>query len=116
MSSQVTVKNFASRNRRNQSEFRKHQLIEATMDCIDRLGLSQTTLARIAERAGISQGNVVFHFHNKEALLDHNGDAAVDITDAIGRKNMQSPQDQRLVRVLGRVALAAEIHARLRRQ
>ncbi len=66
----VTAKNFASRNRRNQSEFRKHQLIEATMDCIDKLGLSQTTLARIAERAGISQGNVVFHFHSKEALLD----------------------------------------------
>jgi len=40
------------------------------MDCIDKLGLSQTTLARIAERAGISQGNVVFHFHSKEALLD----------------------------------------------
>ena len=67
---QVTAKNFASRNRKNQSEFRKHQLIEATMDCIDKLGLSQTTLARIAERAGISQGNVVFHFHSKEELLD----------------------------------------------
>jgi TetR/AcrR family transcriptional repressor of bet genes len=40
------------------------------MDCIDKLGLSQTTLARIAERAGVSQGNVVFHFQNKEALLD----------------------------------------------
>jgi len=66
----VTAKNFASRNRKNQSEFRKRQLIEATMDCIDKLGLSQTTLARIAERAGVSQGNVVFHFHNKETLLD----------------------------------------------
>ena len=40
------------------------------MDCIDKLGLSQTTLARIAERVGISQGNVVFHFRSKEALLD----------------------------------------------
>jgi len=40
------------------------------MDCIDKLGLSQTTLARIAERVGISQGNVVFHFHSKEELLD----------------------------------------------
>ena len=40
------------------------------MDCIDKLGFSQTTLARIAERVGISQGNVVFHFHSKEALLD----------------------------------------------
>jgi TetR/AcrR family transcriptional repressor of bet genes len=67
---QVTAKNFASRSRKNQSEFRKQQLIEATMDCIDKLGLSQTTLARIAERAGISQGNVVFHFHSKDELLD----------------------------------------------
>ena len=70
MATQTTAKNFASRSRRNQSEFRKQQLIEATMDCIDKLGLSQTTLARIAERAGISQGNVVFHFHSKEELLD----------------------------------------------
>jgi TetR/AcrR family transcriptional repressor of bet genes len=66
----VTAKNFASRNRKSQSEFRKHQLIDATMDCIDKLGISQTTLARIAERAGLSQGNIVFHFHSKEALLD----------------------------------------------
>ena len=40
------------------------------MDCIDKQGLSQTTLARIAERAGVSQGNVVFHFQNKETLLE----------------------------------------------
>ena len=70
MSSRVTEKNFASRNRKLQSEFRRQQLIDATIDCIDRLGLSQTTLARIAERAGLSQGNVVFHFHSKDALLE----------------------------------------------
>jgi len=66
----VTEKNFASRNRKSQREFRQRQLIDATMDCIDKLGLSQTTLAKIAERAGLSQGNVVFHFHSKEALLE----------------------------------------------
>jgi TetR/AcrR family transcriptional repressor of bet genes len=66
----VTEKNFSGRNRKSQSEFRKRQLIDATMDCIDKLGLSQTTLARIAERSGLSQGNVVFHFQSKEALLD----------------------------------------------
>jgi len=70
VATQITAKNFASRSRKNQSEFRKRQLIEATMDCIDKLGLSQTTLARIAERAGISQGNVVFHFRSKDELLD----------------------------------------------
>lgn len=66
----VTEKNFASRNRKSQRQFRKRQLIDATMDCIDKLGLSQTTLARIAERAGISQGNVVFHFNSKDELLE----------------------------------------------
>ena len=70
MATAVTEKNFSGRNRKSQSEFRKRQLIDATMDCIDRLGLSQTTLARIAERAGLSQGNLVFHFQSKEALLD----------------------------------------------
>jgi TetR/AcrR family transcriptional repressor of bet genes len=70
LSVQVTEKNFASRSRKQQSDFRKRQLIEATMDCIDKLGLSQTTLARIAERVGVTQGNVVFHFQSKEALLD----------------------------------------------
>jgi TetR/AcrR family transcriptional regulator, transcriptional repressor of bet genes len=70
VSTQVTAKNFASRNRKQQSEFRKQQLIEATMDCIDKLGLSQTTLASIAERVGTSQGNIVFHFQTKEALLE----------------------------------------------
>lgn len=70
MSAPVTEKNFASRNRKKQSEFRKRQLIDATIDCIDKLGISQTTLAKIAERAGLSQGNVVFHFHSKEALLE----------------------------------------------
>lgn len=70
MSTPVTEKNFASRNRKRQSEFRKQQLIDATIDCIDQLGLSQTTLAKIAARAGLSQGNVVFHFQSKEALLE----------------------------------------------
>lgn len=66
----VTEKNLASRNRKQQSQFRKRQLIEATMDCIDKLGISQTTLAKIAEHAGLSQGIVIFHFQSKEALLE----------------------------------------------
>lgn len=66
----VTEENLPSRNRSVQTEFKKHQLIEATFDCIDQLGLSQTTIARIAKRAGVSQGIVVFHFQTKQALLE----------------------------------------------
>ncbi len=70
LSTSVTEKNLSSRNRARQSEFRKRQLIAATIDCIDKLGLSQTTLAHIAKQAGVSQGNVVFHFQSKDALLE----------------------------------------------
>jgi TetR/AcrR family transcriptional repressor of bet genes len=70
MLTSVTEKNLPSRSRSVQSEFRKRQLIEATIDCIDKLGLSQTTLARIAEHTGVSQGVVVFHFQTKKALLE----------------------------------------------
>ncbi|MEM7561547.1 MAG: TetR family transcriptional regulator C-terminal domain-containing protein [Pseudomonadota bacterium] len=66
----ITEKNFSSRNRKNQTEFRKRQLIEATIDCIDKTGISQITLARIARQAGLSQGNLIFHFHSKEELLE----------------------------------------------
>lgn len=66
----ITEKNLHSRSRAKQSEFRKQQLIEATIDCIDKFGLSQTTLAHIAKHAGVSQGNVVFHFQSKDLLLE----------------------------------------------
>ena len=70
MQTSVTEKNLQSRNRAVQSKYRQKQLIEATIDCIDKLGLSQTTIARIAERAGVSQGIVVFHFQTKKNLLE----------------------------------------------
>lgn len=66
----VNEKNLQSRSRARQSEFRKQQLIEATIDCIDKFGLSQTTLAQIAKIAGVSQGNVIFHFQTKDLLLE----------------------------------------------
>lgn len=66
----VTEKNLRSRSRVRQGQFRKQQFILATIDCIDKLGLSQTTLAHIAKRAGVSQGNVIFHFQTKDLLLE----------------------------------------------
>ncbi|MFT5658788.1 MAG: TetR/AcrR family bet gene transcriptional repressor [Gammaproteobacteria bacterium] len=69
MLTRVTEKNLASRSRAVQSEYRKRQLIDSTINCIDELGLSQTTMARIAKHAGVSQGIVVFHFQTKEVLF-----------------------------------------------
>jgi len=70
LNQKTTQSNLSSRSRAVQSEFRKQQLIDATIDCIDTLGMSQTTMASIAKLAGVSQGVVVFHFQSKEALLE----------------------------------------------
>ena len=58
------------RSRAIQSLLRKQQLIGSTIECIDQFGLSQTTIAKIAEHASVSQGVVIFHFQTKDQLLE----------------------------------------------
>ncbi len=50
-------------------EVRRRQLIAATIDAIAEDGLSGTTLAGVARRAGLSTGLVNFHFRSKDILL-----------------------------------------------
>ena len=47
----------------------RQKLIEATIDSIAELGLSDTTVGAVVRRAGLSQGIVNLHFATKEALL-----------------------------------------------
>lgn len=55
--------------RKASKETRQQQLIEATIDSLARRGYSETTLADIADGAGLSRGIVNFHFESKEKLL-----------------------------------------------
>jgi TetR/AcrR family transcriptional repressor of bet genes len=48
---------------------RRQQLIEAAMRSIAEYGLARTTVARVAEEAGLSQGIMNFYFDGKQALL-----------------------------------------------
>ena len=50
-------------------EQRRQQLIDATMKCIARKGMGNTTLADVAGEAGLSQGIVNLHFESKDNLL-----------------------------------------------
>ena len=50
-------------------EQRRQQLIDATMKCIARKGLTGMTLSDVANEAGLSQGIVNLHFESKENLL-----------------------------------------------
>ena len=45
------------------------QLIDATIDSLAKRGYSETTMADVADGAGLSRGIVNFHFESKEKLL-----------------------------------------------
>ncbi|HEY5641992.1 MAG TPA: TetR family transcriptional regulator C-terminal domain-containing protein [Woeseiaceae bacterium] len=63
MAATATPKRTASRAERRQ------QLIDATMKCIARKGMSSMTLGDVARGAGLSQGIVNLHFMSKDNLL-----------------------------------------------
>jgi TetR/AcrR family transcriptional repressor of bet genes len=47
----------------------RQKLITATINSIAKRGFADTTLARVAEGAGLSRGIVNFHFRSKDALF-----------------------------------------------
>ena len=58
------------RGRRTENrQIRRQQLIEATISSIADLGFSNTTLATVTKRAGLSHGTINFHFKSKEILF-----------------------------------------------
>ena len=66
-----------ARTRPETRERRREQLIRSTIDSIARRGFAETTLANVADGAGLSRGIVNFHFKSKDALLaqvrEHDG-------------------------------------------
>lgn len=49
---------------------RRRQLIDATIETIHRHGFADTTIARIANAAGMSSGIISHYFGGKNALLE----------------------------------------------
>ena len=57
------------KGRKASRETRQQQLIEATIDSLAKRGYAETTLANVADGAGLSRGIVNFHFESKDKLL-----------------------------------------------
>lgn len=53
----------------NHKDYRRQQLIDATIKTISQYGLSKTTIAKVTKAAHLSAGIVGFYFTNKEKLL-----------------------------------------------
>lgn len=57
------------KERKENADKRRRQLLEAARRSILRHGLAKTTLATVAQEAGLSQGVAVFYFKSKSGLL-----------------------------------------------
>jgi TetR/AcrR family transcriptional repressor of bet genes len=57
------------KERKENADRRRRQLLDAARRSILRHGLARTTLATVAEEAGLSQGVAVFYFKSKGGLL-----------------------------------------------
>ncbi len=84
--SQTGVMTTLPRQRRQRNESQSH-LVDATISVIYKHGFHEATAQRIAEEAGLSAGNIHYHFGSKEELF-----AAVmrqlmsDISDTLVRE------------------------------
>ncbi len=126
------------RGRKASKEIRRQQLIEATIDSLARRGYSETTMADVADGAGLSRGIVNFHFESKEKLLvatlqhmyeeysahwrnalQRAGDDPAEQLKALvaadfDRAICDPPQARRLVRLLGRGEVASDLSGAVR--
>ncbi|EQD44306.1 Transcriptional regulator, TetR-like, DNA-binding, bacterial/archaeal domain protein, partial [mine drainage metagenome] len=60
----------AALEREEPEEQRRRQLIEVTIDSLAEVGYVGSTLAQIAQRAGVSPGLVAHYFGDKDGLLE----------------------------------------------
>lgn len=58
---------------------RRDQIVAAAIDTIAAVGFAQTSLARIAERIGISKGVISYHFAGKDDLIKQ---VVIDVIEA----------------------------------
>jgi TetR/AcrR family transcriptional regulator, transcriptional repressor of bet genes len=57
------------RERKDNADMRRRQLLDAARRSVMQHGLAKTTLATVATEAGLSQGVAVFYFKSKNGLL-----------------------------------------------
>ncbi len=55
--------------RQDRSRVTRHRLLEAAVDCLAEDGWARSTVAGVAERAGVSRGAAQHHFPTREALF-----------------------------------------------
>jgi len=69
MNDQTPTGKKPRKERKDNADKRRRQLLDATLRSIIQNGLAKTTLATVATEAGLSQGVAVFYYKSKNGLL-----------------------------------------------
>lgn len=69
-SSLFETKHFMNMSRVKPEHIRREQIIDAAFDVIYNIGLTNTTIAKIAKQAGLSTGIVSHYFGDKQGLIN----------------------------------------------
>lgn len=84
---------------------RRRQLIDATLDAINEVGMHDATIAQIARRAGVSTGIISHYFKDKNGLLEATmRDITSQLRDAVLNRLHALPNgsaSQRLQAIVG---------------
>lgn len=73
---------------------RRQQLINATMNAIDEVGLADATIVRIARHAGVSAGIISHYFGGKDGLLEATmRQILTDLGNAVGSRRSTLDDD-----------------------
>jgi AcrR family transcriptional regulator len=75
----------------DRSRATRRRLLEAAIDCLASLGWSRTTVALVAERAGVSRGAAQHHFRTREELVTAAVDYGAGVRLATVREHLGEP-------------------------
>jgi len=92
------------RSRAATKELRRQQLIDSTIESIAKRGFADTTLADVADGAGLSRGIVNFHFQSKDQLLVETLQYLADEYRDNWRKALARAGERPIERLLGLIA------------
>ncbi|MEL6140286.1 MAG: TetR/AcrR family transcriptional regulator [Bacteroidota bacterium] len=70
----------------------KEKIVLTSINLFNELGLANVRLQQIADGAGISVGNLAYHFKNKEAIVSRVYEELFEDFSAILAKYLQSPE------------------------
>ena len=65
-----TVSRIAAANREQYAEARRDHILAAALRAFSDYGFAETTMERVAERAGVAKGSLYLYFPSKQALLE----------------------------------------------